>query len=92
MSEEQVECSVLVPVVGSCDFVGPRYMIRTLKDLYLIPADKLAHCLHDVFACIELHREVSKLSGVPCLPLEEMEWVDDGKHDAAMRIKVMGKQ
>jgi hypothetical protein len=87
MSAEQLDNSDVVPVSGQCDFVGDRYTIRTLKDLYMIPPAKLEHCLRDIFGSIELHREVAKLSGVVCDPLEEIEWFDDGKHDLAMIIK-----
>ncbi len=86
MSADQLENSVVLPVSGKCDFVGDRYTIRTLKDLYMIPSAKLEHCLRDIFGAIELHREVAKLSGVACNPLEEIEWFDDGKHDMAIRI------
>jgi hypothetical protein len=79
--------SVVVPVAGECDFVGKRYTIRTLKDLYAIPIEKLPNCLIDVGASIESHKALAELSGVACLPLEQIEWIDDGKHDLAIEIK-----
>jgi hypothetical protein len=88
VSQEQSEQSVVVvPLAGKCDFVGKRYTIRTLKDLYKIPSNKLEHCLIDIWASIESHKATAKLSGVDALPLDEIEWVDDGKHDLAVKIQ-----
>jgi hypothetical protein len=77
----------IIPLVGECDFVGERYTIRTIQDLYKIPPDKLEPCLVDVMACIKSHKELAQLSGVAFLPLEEIEWFDDGKHDLAIKIE-----
>jgi hypothetical protein len=87
VAEKPSEQSVVMPLSGECDFIGQRYKIRTIKDLYCIPIEKLPHCLIDLMASIESHKALVELSGVHCLPLEEVEWVDDGKHDLAIEIK-----
>ena len=80
----------LIPIVGECDLIGKRYVIKTLKDLYEIPSEKLVHCLADVCQAILFHKLIA--NEVDCLQkLDEIDWVDDGKHDLAAKIEVQIK-
>ena len=83
----EVSQSETIPINGECKFDGKRYTLRTITDLYSIPASTLEHCLKDVYGAIVSHKAIAELSGVPCLPLSEIEWFDDGKHDLACRLE-----
>lgn len=75
-----------IPVIGDCEFQGTHFTIRTIKDLCDIPQDKLEHCLQDIFTSIQTYHFFKTVPGANVQPMEAIEWVDDGKHDIAVRI------
>lgn len=79
--------ATIINVVGECKFLGKEYVIRSIRDLHEIPDDKLEGCFADLLASILTYRHIIKLSGVKCEPLEEIKWIDDGKHDLAVELR-----
>lgn len=63
--------------------------IKSVADFFAVPAAKRAHCLKDFAMWLDFTEEARRLfdgvEGVQ-IPRDTFSWVDDGKHDAIIRI------
>jgi hypothetical protein len=66
------------------------YKLKTIADLCTIPKESLQNCLIDVRACIESYHsmnELAKTEFCKVLPIQEIEWIDDGEHDITINLE-----
>ena len=64
--------------------------IKSVSDFFAVPADKRAHCLKDFAMWLDFTEEARRLfdgvEGVK-IPRDTFSWVDDGQHDAIIRLR-----
>lgn len=72
------------------------YEFRTIEDLHKIPVEKIEHFCQDLASWLTIHRLAAdipaELQGLlkVTTPTDVFEWIDDGKHDINLNIKVTG--
>ena len=71
------------------------FKFRTVEDMHAVPFEKIDHFCHDLALWLQLHKLV-EISDTPSLrvtsPRDEFGWVDDGKHDININLKVRTEQ
>lgn len=71
--------------------VETRYNLRTVEDFLDVPVEKLPACLVDFLSWIDIMRELRNANflaeNVKPIP-DQFQWVDDGKHDVGITIRL----
>ena len=67
------------------------FKFRTVEDMHAVPFEKIDHFCHDLALWLQLHKLV-EISDTPSLRVtsrrDEFGWVDDGKHDININLRV----
>lgn len=66
------------------------YQFRTINELHAIPMDKIEHFCRDLALWLTICKISELTDGVTKVttPLDVFGWVDDGKHNVNLNIKV----
>ena len=75
---------------------APRYEIKAITDLFNVPDDRREACLKDLALWLAMAEPMRKLlaeiGGVAVFPVQSFIWLDDGKHDAHVSVRVRGTE
>jgi hypothetical protein len=68
-------------------------MFRTVEDMHAIPLEKIDHFCQDLALWLSLHRVAELTNAEQSMvkvtsPRDVFGWVDDGKHDVNLNIKL----
>ena len=67
-----------------------KYTLRTLFDIVLnVPEEKIDYFLTDLKGWVLFHKEARK-SGILKPKSQDMTWIDDGKHNAQVKVNIKG--
>lgn len=75
--------------------MSKRYVIEQLNDILNIPEESFDDFVEDLRSWYELQRQVIKTATLipnsELKPGNGMTWIDDGKHDITLNLKVTAK-
>ena len=66
--------------------------IKAVSDFFAVPVEKRAHCLKDFELWLEMASAMKAMFGDVKgvhVPTDIFIWVDDGKHDANIKISIV---
>jgi hypothetical protein len=67
------------------------YHFRTVEDMHAVPAEKIDHFCRDLALWLTMHKLVEAIDCAAIKvtsPRDVFGWIDDGKHDANITLKL----